>query len=219
MLADGASVWFTPLYLYNDVSGMKAGNFSNSYQSSLGGMTLGGDYTVTGKDNAKWRSGAAVSVGTGDVKSGAISTRRKTMSISGESGVFGLDERQSVRDRFIGIQSQQERYHSGVAVFPCKWAVFPLIHMRAHGMWGVKGEYRFETPNVDVIPYAGVHYTHLKTNGFDVIECRPDGFQHGKRYPEYMELPAGRGCLRKISNHKGWMVKTESIRRYYCRSR
>ena len=210
MLADGASVWFTPLYLYNDVSGMKAGNFSNSYQSSLGGMILGGDYTVTGKDNAKWRSGAAVSVGTGDVKSrGDFNKTKNDVDFWGIRLYSGwTKDNLSV----IGSLGYSRSKNDITQELPSSMQMGSLSADTHASAWdvGVKGEYRFETPNVDVIPYAGVHYTHLKTNGFDVTNAGQTVFNMESDTQNIWSFPLGVAFEKNLKSQNGWMVKPKA---------
>ena len=75
---------------------------------------------------------------------------------------------------------------------------------------GVKGEYRFETPNVDVIPYAGVHYTHLKTNGFDVTNAGQTVFNMESDTQNIWSFPLGVAFEKNLKSQNGWMVKPKA---------
>lgn len=62
---DGLGVWIMSLYQSNNVWGMKAKNFKTGYNSNLGGIALGVDYTI----NDMFRFGVAFNVGGGYAKS------------------------------------------------------------------------------------------------------------------------------------------------------
>lgn len=54
-LKNGLGIWIMPLYQSNSVWGMKAENFKTGYNSNLGGIAMGADYTI----NDMFRFGAA----------------------------------------------------------------------------------------------------------------------------------------------------------------
>lgn len=78
-LKNGLGVWIMPLYQSNNVWGMKAENFKTGYNSNLGGIALGADYTI----NDMFRFGAAFKSVLGIPNPAETSTARTTASTSG----------------------------------------------------------------------------------------------------------------------------------------
>ncbi len=72
---------------------------------------------------------------------------------------------------------------------------------------GLRGEYKIATGAVDIIPHAGVRYTYLKTDGYDVSSAQGTIMEAGSSDQDIWTFPVGVAFARDIETGNGWTVR------------
>ncbi len=199
-LRNGLGLWIMPLYQADNVWGMKSGEFKSGWNSSLGGLALGADWTF---DNM-FRLGATFNLGGGYAKS---------------SGDFaGTDN----RFNFWGVGIYGAWSHGGFGLsadagytansssldqdLPAAMGMPRLEADVTSHAWhaGLKAEYRFSFGDLDVIPHIGVRYMNVATDKYDVESGGGTVFEVDRAMQDIWTFPLGVEFAYGIESGSGW---------------
>lgn len=203
-LKNGLGVWIMPLYQSNNVWGMKAENFKSGYNSNLGGIALGADYTI----NDMFRFGAAFNVGAGYAKSsGDFNSTDNRFNFWGVSLYGGW-----VYDNFglsadVGYTGNYSKVEQDM---PASMQMRDLKADVTSHAWntGLKAEYKFNAGALDIIPHVGVRYLGLVTDGYDV-KSGGTVFEVDGNTQSIWTFPVGVTFAKAIETESGWQFKPQ----------
>jgi hypothetical protein len=203
-LKNGLGVWIMPLYQSNNVWGMKAENFKSGYNSNLGGIALGADYTI----NDMFRFGAAFNVGAGYAKSsGDFNSTDNSFNFWGVSLYGGW-----VYDNF-GLSADvgyTGNYNKVEQDMPASMQMSGLKADVTSHAWntGLKAEYKFNAGALDIIPHVGVRYLGLVTDSYDV-KSGGTVFEVDGETQSIWTFPVGVSFAKAIETESGWQFKPQ----------
>ena len=203
-LKNGLGVWIMPLYQSNNVWGMKAENFKSGYNSNLGGIALGTDYTF----NDMFRLGAAFNIGAGYAKSsGDFNSTHNNFNFWGVSLYGGW-----VYDNFglsadVGYTGNYSKVEQDM---PASMQMRDLKADVTSHAWntGLKAEYKFNAGALDIIPHVGVRYLGLVTDGYDV-KSGGTVFEVDGNTQSIWTFPVGMTFAKAIETESGWQFKPQ----------
>ena len=203
-LKNGLGVWIMPLYQSNNVWGMKAENFKTGYNSNLGGIALGADYTI----NDMFRFGAAFNVGAGYAKSsGDFNSTDNRFNFWGVSLYGGW-----VYDNFglsadVGYTGNYSKVEQDM---PASMQMRDLKADVTSHAWntGLKAEYKFNAGALDIIPHVGVRYLGLVTDGYDV-KSGGTVFEVDGNTQSIWTFPVGVSFAKAFETESGWQFKPQ----------
>ncbi|MCD7984505.1 MAG: autotransporter domain-containing protein [Desulfovibrio sp.] len=198
----GFAMWIMPLYQSANGWGLEGGNFNMDYSGGLGGVAIGADYTF---DNAI-RAGITFNIGGGYAEgSGDFNKTTNDMNFWGIGAYLGWAQNNFGLTADVNYTSTynklEQELPSGMQMRDLKsdvtaWAVSA----------GLRGEYRFETGVVDIIPHAGLRYMSLNTDEYDVKSegtlLKGDAINQN-----IWTFPVGVAFSKRIETGNGWHVK------------
>jgi hypothetical protein len=156
----GFALWIMPMYQSQSAWGMEAGNYDVDWKSDLGGITLGGDFTT----DSRLRLGVNFGIGGGYLTASGDnvgdSTNRFTFWSVGAYGGWSTDN--------VGILADvafTSTYNDVELETPLGNLKSDVQGYAVGG--GVRGEYKFATDALDVIPHIGVRFMYLATDSYD----------------------------------------------------
>ena len=195
------SLWVLPLYQSMNHYGLDAGSLDADTSGSLGGITVGADYTF----DSTLRIGADLSMGGGWAGgSGDFNRTTNNMNFWGAGlyggwtrGAFGLSADVHFTSSFNSLKQE----------LPSAIHMADLeadITARALSA-GIRAEYRLKAGTVTVIPHAGVRYTKLTVDGYDADSggtvLEGDGFSQ-----DLVFFPAGIALEMPLETEGGWHI-------------
>lgn len=203
-LKNGLGVWIMPLYQSNNVWGMKSENFKSGYNSNLGGIALGTDYTF----NDMFRFGAAFNVGAGYAKSsGDFNSTDNRFNFWGVSLYGGW-----VYDNFglsadVGYTGNYSKVEQDM---PVSMQMRDLKADVTSHAWntGLKAEYKFNAGALDIIPHVGVRYLGLVTDGYNV-KSGGTVFEVDGNTQSIWTFPVGVSFAKAFETESGWQFKPQ----------
>ncbi len=198
----GFALWAMPLYSSSIASGFKAGNFETGYTTDFAGLTLGGDVTL---DNFM-RFGVAFNVGGGaTTSSGDFNETSNDFDFWGISLYGGVQKHNfslmlDVGYSVINNELQQK--------MPASMSMADLTGSVHSSAWtaGLRLEYLWKTPYLDIAPYVGVRYTALNTSRYDV-ESNGKVYDVAAANQSIVTIPAGISLSKEITTDSGWLFK------------
>jgi len=203
-LKSGFGMWVMPLYQHWSADGLSGGGLDLDVKGNLGGVALGADYTI---DDA-FRVGLTFNIGSGEAEgSGDFSDTDNDFDFWGIGAYagwtynnFGLtaDINYTQTDNEV-----EQDLHAGMQMGN---KLESDIDSRAVSA-GLRGEYRIATGAVDIIPHAGVRYTHLKTDGYDVSSAQGTIMEAGSSDQDIWTFPVGVAFAKDIETGNGWTVR------------
>lgn len=197
----GWALWVMPIFQSTNGFGMTAGNWDLDFSGALGGIALGCDYTF----ESALRLGVSLNVGGGHARgSGDLASTENDM------GFWGLGAYAGWRQGNFGLAADvayTSAYNSLKQDLPAGMEMRPLkadVSSWALGA-GLRADYTFATPWLDVTPHAGVRYHYLYTGSYDaksngtVLEAEATSqniwtFPVGFSLSRELELPRGWHC-------------------------
>ncbi|MEG2173577.1 MAG: autotransporter outer membrane beta-barrel domain-containing protein, partial [Desulfovibrionaceae bacterium] len=159
----GFGLWIMPLYQSNNVWGMKAGEFKTGYTSDLGGVAIGADYTI----DDMLRFGLSLNLGGGYAQSqGDFNKTDNSFNFWGVNAYGGWTYNNFGLIADIGYTSTYNKVKQELSTSMEMSDIKSDITGSAFAA-GLRGEYKFSTSAVDIIPHVSVRYTGLKTDSYD----------------------------------------------------
>lgn len=199
----GMALWIMPLYQSQNAWNMEAGNsYDLKWHGGLGGVALGGDYTF---DNAL-RAGIAFNIG-GGYAEGKGDLAKTTNSFS----FWGLGAYAGWAVENFGVTADlnyTSTYNKVKQELPDAMQMRDLkSDITAYALSsGLRGEYKFNTQLVDIIPHLGVRYMYVSTDSYDV---KSNGtVMHGEQINQNIwTFPIGVTFSKQVETSNGWYVK------------
>ncbi|MDM8216368.1 autotransporter domain-containing protein [Desulfovibrio piger] len=200
----GLALWIAPLWSNQNAFGMKAGNYDYGYNANLGGVSLGADYTWSNN----LRAGLMFNVGGGYSKSagGDLSDTTNNMTFWG-LGAYGGWEYSNFA--IMADVSYTSTWNSVSQDLDSRMGMGDLeADIQASAISaGLRGEYKFETSVLDIIPHISVRYMSLNTWGYDVegnggTVLEGDGFQQN-----IWTFPVGITFSKELDMGSDWYFK------------
>jgi autotransporter-associated beta strand protein/autotransporter passenger strand-loop-strand repeat protein len=198
---NGAALWIMPLYKSQRVWDMPAGNFKADWQADTAGIALGADFTVASMFRAglSFHAGGGYAKGEGDL----ASTKNKT-NFWGVGTYAGL----ALGNGLLSFDASYTRNHNDITQdVAAGWGQIKgdlVTHVLAGG---VRAEYKFETKGVDIIPHAGVRYTHIYSEDYD-MHLNGEHLLKGKESrQDIWTFPVGLTLSKDVAMGNGWYLK------------
>ncbi|ATD80530.1 MULTISPECIES: autotransporter domain-containing protein [Desulfovibrio] len=203
-LKNGLGIWIMPLYQSNSVWGMKAENFKTGYNSNLGGIAMGADYTI----NDMFRFGAAFNVGAGYAKSnGDFNSTDNRFNFWGVSLYGGWVYNNFGLSADVGYTGNYSKVEQDM---PASMQMSDLKADVTSHAWntGLKAEYKFNAGALDIIPHVGVRYLRLVTDGYDV-KSGGTVFEVDESMQSIWTFPVGVSFAKAFETESGWQIKPQ----------
>ena len=204
---DGLDMWATPMYGNTYMHGM--GVSGTSVRGNYGGLAFGADTQVGELAGGKVRLGAAINGGGGksDTKGTATSTEN-SYNFGGFNLYAGwnLDNLNVMASLGYGIGSHDVKMNlptsmqMGQAKADVDTGAFTA---------DLRAEYQINTDVVDILPHAGVRYTSLHTDGYD-LKVNGSTLNSVKSDTQnIVQFPVG-VTLTKNIDVNGWNIKPQA---------
>ena len=199
----GLALWIAPLWANQSGFGMEAGNLDYGYNANLGGVSLGADHTWT----SNFRAGLMFNVGGGYAQSsGDFSDTTNSMTFWGIGAYAGWKYENFA---LMGDVSYTSTWNSVEQELDQRMKMGDLeADIQASALSaGLRGEYKFETSALDIIPHVGVRYMSINTWGYDVDNnvgtvLENDGFQQS-----IWTFPVGITFSKELEMNSDWYFK------------
>lgn len=203
-MKNGLGVWIMPLYQSENVWGMKSENFKTGYNSDLGGVALGADYTFADA----FRVGVALNLGGGYAQSsGDFNKTDNSFNFWGvglyggwTQNNFGLTADAGYTSNYSKVKQElpQSMQMGELKADVTSYAITA----------GLRGEYKVETSIMDIIPHISARYTSLNVDSYDV---KNNGTVFGVEQSQQniWTFPIGVTFSKDIETSKGWIFKPQ----------
>ena len=192
-------VWVTPMYKNVDADGFNAEGATYGADIDLAGVAFGAD-TV----NGNMRFGAVFNIGSGDADGKGNGNGLKNEFDYYGFGIYsamGFGNFALVGDASLTVISHDVEGYSGVESFG---NLNGKADTTAVTM-GLTGQYAFSTPMVDVVPHAGVRFTRLDTESYDLNSAKGVVGTTDFDVQNVFSVPVG-VSLSKSLNAGGWLL-------------
>ena len=199
----GFAMWIMPLYQNWTARGLESGSHDLDLHGALGGLAIGSDYTF---ENAV-RAGLAFNVGGGYANgSGDVSGSTNSMSFWGVGLSAGWMPGDFALSADAGFTSVRNRLRQEMP------AAMQMADLDADiASWaisaGLRAEYTFHADMVDVTPHAGVRYTHLHVNGYEMESGGLTVLEGDAFHQDIWSFPLGVTFSKTFETAGGWRVK------------
>ncbi|ECO1039833.1 autotransporter outer membrane beta-barrel domain-containing protein [Salmonella enterica subsp. enterica serovar Newport] len=205
---DGADVWVTPLYGHRDMKTLSIAGRDSRAESNYGGLMLGSDWTFSDAlAGGDLRTGAAFSVGAGQNRADSgISPTRNNFSYRGVNLYSGWN-----REAWNVMADAGYTYssHHVTQTLPGAMEMSALRADMQTDLFtaGLRGEYRWQTSLMDVIPYAGARWARLSTDGFRTRNSEGTVAETSNSHDTFWQFPVGVSVARDFTGNGGLNVR------------
>lgn len=201
----GFALWIAPLWQSQHGWGLDAGNMDYGFNGSLGGVSLGADYTF---ENAI-RAGITFNIGGGYAESsgGDLSSTENRMNFWGLGAYAGWNyenfgvmadvsytstwnQLKQDLDSRLGMGNKLEADVQASAISA-----------------GLRAEYLLQTSAMDIIPHIGVRYMSLNTWGYDVDTHGGTVLEGDSLHQDIWTFPIGVTFSKDFALDSGWSFK------------
>ena len=192
-------VWVSPMYKNVDADGFNAEGATYGADIDLAGVAFGAD-TV----NGNMRFGAVFNIGSGDADGKGNGNGLKNEFDYYGFGIYsamGFGNFALVGDASLTVISHDVEGYSGVESFG---NLNGKADTTAVTM-GLTGQYTFSTPMVDVVPHAGVRFTRLDTESYNLNSAKGVVGTTDFDVQNVFSVPVG-VSLSKSLNAGGWLL-------------
>ncbi|EIP3952777.1 autotransporter outer membrane beta-barrel domain-containing protein [Salmonella enterica] len=204
----GADIWVTPLYGHRDMKTLSVAGQDTRAESNYGGLMLGSDWSFNNKlAGGALRTGVAVSTGAGQNRAdSSISPTRDNFSFRGVN-LYGNWDRNTWN--VIADAGYAYTSHHASQTLPDVMEMSALKADMRTDMFtiGVRGEYRWQTSLMDVIPYAGVRWSQLSTDGFRTYNSDGTVAETTSSRDAFWQYPIGLSVARDLAGNSGLTVR------------
>ncbi len=199
-MKNGMGVWLMPLYKWTSVRGQDAGSFESGYDSGLGGVTLGADYTFADA----FRVGLAFNLGAGYANStGDFNETHSNFDFWGLSlySAYSMNNFTLMAD--LGYS---ESYSEATTNMPT--GMNDLKADTTTGIWtvGLTAEYLWETSFIDIIPHVGVRYMNAHTYEYDTKQGGNTIWETEADYQDVWYFPVGVTFQKDFATDSNWVI-------------
>ena len=201
---NGLGVWLMPLYQNNHVWGMKSGNFKTGYNSALGGIAVGADYTF----QDMFRIGAAFNLGGGYATSNGDFNSSENRSTFWGVNLYGG---WAANNFAIGVEGGYTGAYNALRQDLPAMGMAQLKGDVNSQAWhaGLRAEYCFATPVLDIIPHAGVRWTGIHLDSYKVESGGGTVFRVDDSYQSIWTFPVGVTFAKTFTHDSGWSFRPQ----------
>ncbi|MDR3362243.1 MAG: autotransporter domain-containing protein, partial [Desulfovibrio sp.] len=198
----GAALWIMPLYQSQNVNGIEAGNFDMNWNGGFGGIALGADYTF----ESAVRAGINFNMGGGYLNGGGdLADTTNRFNFWGIGAYLGYNVNN------FGLSADVNYTHTYNEVeqdLPGGMGMSNLkSDITAHAIAvGLRGEYKFETSVMDIVPHIGVRFMNLTTDAYDV-KSGGTVLQGDAIHQNIWSFPIGVAFYKTVNTGNGWFFK------------
>lgn len=199
---NGFGLWINPLYQSDNTYNQKSEGYRTGVNSNLAGVAVGADYSFM----EMFRTGIALMLGGGYAQSnGDFLSSKNNFSFWGVTGYgsmqhknFGLVADLGYTSTFNKVrQSTPENMYTG----DLKADMFSSALSA-----GLRGDYRFETNALDIIPHVGARFTGLTTDKHSVKGDGGTMLDVEQMYQNIWTFPVGVTLEKKFETSTGWLI-------------
>ncbi len=204
-LQSGFGMWLMPLYKWNNVNGVDAGNLDHGYTSGLGGIALGADYTHGISKDTALRFGLAFNVGGGySESSGDFNETNNNFDFWGLSAYAAMQKQNFLATLDLGYTSLS---HSVNQEIPSSMLMSDFESDISSEIFtvGLNLEYAFVTDFMTITPHAGVRYMNVTTHGYDIESAGQTVANSDTQNQGVWYFPVGVTLSKDIATSNGWM--------------
>jgi hypothetical protein len=208
---DEASVWVHALYGNQRNRDLSASRMTYGYDTNFTGLMVGSDVAYDSALGAM-RSGAAVHAGNGETdSSGDFNATNNDFSFWGVS-LYQNWTRQAAN---VTVDLGYSENHNDLEQRIPAWTnldgkVKGDVDSQLFTV-GLTGEYRINTPLVEVTPHMGARYNHLTTDAFETHGSRRDSlFKTEQARQDIWLFPAGVKLSKAFALDAGWDLRAQA---------
>jgi hypothetical protein len=202
-MQNGFGLWVMPTYQNQQGFGLESGNFDTGYKSNAAGVILGADYTF----NDMFRVGAQFNVGGGYAESTGDFN-----STNNRFKYWGLGLYAGYQYENIGVTADfgySKNHNEMEQNLPDG---MQMANLKADAQSdtitaGLRGEYKFATEAMDIVPHLGVRMTNTHLGSFDVKSDKHTIFKADDVNATVWTFPVGVTLSKDIETGNGWTIK------------
>lgn len=199
---NGAALWIMPMYRNMNGFGFKAGEFTTGYTGNFGGVALGADVTFADA----FRAGLTFNIGGGYAQSnGDFNSTDNDFNFWGIGAYGGWSQNNVGLTADVNYTSTYNKLSQELP------SAMDMGDLKADvEAWaisaGLRGEYKFQTSVMDLIPHVGVRYMSLNTRDYD-IKSGGKVFKADSSQQNIWTFPVGVTLSKDVKNDNGWIFK------------
>ncbi len=205
MSADGTDfgMWVMPLYQNWNADGLDNGSRDLDVSANLGGVALGADYTFA--DNV--RAGLSFHVGGGHAKGeGETNKTAADFNFWGVGAYAGWARSSFGLAADLSVTGASHDLEQDLPVSLGMGNLKSDIDSWALGA-GLRGEYRFETNGLNIVPHASVRYTLLNTGSYKGVADGGMVLEGDAMRQNVWTFPVGVALSKDFDTAGGWSVR------------
>ena len=198
----GVSVWATPVFNYTDADGLNSDGLGYGSSVKLSSLAVGADYLA--ENNV--RAGGFFHVGTGKADGNGLAN-----STDGDVSFWGLGIYGSYTyDKFdisgdLSWTKIKDDVDSSLNMFAYHKLSADIDSTLVKA--SVNGQYRFTVGSVDLVPNAGLHYTSIKVDGYNVKADSLTVAKVGSSTANIFSIPVGLSVEKTFDMGNDWKLK------------
>ena len=198
----GVSVWATPVFNYTDADDLNSDGLGYGSSVKLSSLAVGADYLA--ENNV--RAGGFFHVGTGKADGKGLAD-----STDGDVSFWGLGIYGSYTYDMLDISGDlswtkiKDDVDSSLNMYAYHKLTADIDSTLVKA--SVNGQYRFTVGSVDLVPNAGLHYTSIKVDGYNV---KADGLtvaKIGSSTDNIFSIPVGLSVEKTFDMGNDWKLK------------
>ena len=202
-MKNGFGLWVMPTYQNQQAFGLESGEFETGYKSNAAGVALGADYTF----NDMFRVGAQFNVGGGYAESSGDFN-----STDNRFNYWGLGLYAGYQYENIGVTADFGYSSNNNEIEQTLPSSMQMAALKADAKTdtftvGLRGEYKFATEALDIVPHIGVRMTNMHMGSFDVKSDKHKVFKADDVNATVWTFPVGVTFSKDIETESGWTVK------------
>jgi hypothetical protein len=202
-MKNGFGLWVMPTYQNQQAFGLESGEFETGYKSNAAGVALGADYTF----NDMFRVGAQFNVGGGYAESTGDFN-----STDNRFNYWGLGLYAGYQYENIGVTADFGYSSNNNEIEQSLPSSMQMAALKADAKTdtitvGLRGEYKFATEALDIVPHIGVRMTNMHMGSFDVKSDKEKVFKADDVNATVWTFPVGVTFSKDIETSNGWTVK------------
>ncbi len=202
-LKSGFGMWVMPLYQHWSANGLSGGGLDLDVKGNLGGVALGADYTI----NDSIRAGLTFNIGGGEAEgSGDFNDTDNNFSFWGIGAYAGWTYSNFGLTADLNYTQTDNDVEQDMPAAMQMGKLESDIDSRAVSV-GLRGEYKIATDALDIIPHAGVRYTWLKTDSYDVSSAAGTVMKGDAVDQDIWTFPVGVAFAKEFVTESGWNVR------------
>lgn len=198
----GVSVWATPVFNYTDADGLNSDGLGYGSSVKLSSLAVGADYLA--ENNV--RAGGFFHIGTGKADGKGLAD-----STDGDVSFWGLGIYGSYTyDKFdisgdLSWTKIKDDVDSSLNMFAYHKLNADIDSTLVKA--SVNGQYRFTVGSVDLVPNAGLHYTNIKVDGYNVKADSLTVAKVGSSTTNIFSIPVGLSVEKTFDMGNDWKLK------------